>query len=146
MERFEILLVEDSPLDAELAMTGLKRGNPANRVTWVKDGQQAFDYLFREGDYAGREGDLPRLIVLDLMMPRVDGIEVLRRIKSDERTRHIPVVVMTSSEEQADVAKTYDLGVNSYIVKPLDFAQFANVTRNAALYWRLFNRPAPKVD
>src|SRR5688572_20923702 len=127
MERFEILLIEDSPLDAELAMTGLKRGHAANHVTWVKDGQQALDYLFREGDYAGRENILPHLVMLDLKMPKVEGIEVLKRIKSDERTRHIPVVVMTSSEEESDVAKTYDLGVNSYIVKPLDFAQYAQM-------------------
>ena len=144
MERFEILLIEDSPLDAELAMTGLKRGDAANHVTWVKDGQQALDYLFREGNYAGREDIPPQLVLLDLKMPNVEGIEVLRRIRADPRTRHIPVVVMTSSEEQSDVAKTYDLGVNSYVVKPLDFAQYAHMSRNAGLYWHLFNRARPK--
>jgi CheY-like chemotaxis protein len=144
MDRFEILLVEDSPLDAELAMTGLKRGHVATHVTWVKDGQQALDYLFREGDYADREDIPPQLVLLDLKMPNVEGIEVLRQIKSDERTRHIPVVVMTSSEEESDVAKTYDLGVNSYLIKPLDFAQFAHMSRNAGLYWLLFNRAPPK--
>ena len=144
MDQVEILLIEDSPLDAELAMTGLTRSNVATRVTWVKDGQQALDYLFREGDYAAREDVPPRLVMLDLKMPKIDGIEVLKRMKSDERTRHIPVVVMTSSEEQSDVVKTYDLGVNSYVVKPLDFAQFTDVSRNAALYWLLFNRPPPK--
>jgi two-component system, response regulator len=146
MDRFEILLIEDSPLDAELAMTGLRRGNAANHVTWVKDGQQAIDFLFRQGDYAQREDVSPGLIVLDLQMPKVGGIDVLKRIRSDERTRHIPVVVMTSSEEQSDLAKTYDLGANSYVVKPLDFAQFADVARNAGLYWLLFNRPAPKKE
>ena len=140
MQKFEILLVEDSPLDAELAMTGLKRGYAGNHVTWLKDGQQALDYLFREGEYADREGDLPHLILLDLQMPRVGGIDVLRRIKSDERTRHVPVVIMTSSEEESDLAKTYDLGTNSYIVKPMDFAQFANMSRNTGLYWLAFNR------
>ena len=144
MDRFGILLVEDSPLDAELALAGLKRGGIGDSVTWIKDGEEALDYLFREGKYSERQDDLPRLVILDLKMPRVDGIEVLRRLKSDARTRHIPVVVMTSSEEQNDVAKTYDLGVNSYLVKPLDFAQFANMSRNAGLYWLVFNRAPPR--
>ena len=143
MDRFEILLIEDSPLDAELAIAGLKRGGIGDSVTWIKDGQEALDYLFGEGKYSDRGEILPRLIMLDLKMPKVDGIEVLKRIKSDERTRHIPVVVMTSSDEQSDVAKTYDLGVNSYVVKPLDFAQFANMSRNAGLYWLVFNRAPP---
>ena len=143
MDQSEILLIEDSPLDAELALAGLKRGGIGDRVTWIKDGQEALDYLFREGNYSEREDILPRLIMLDLKMPKVDGIEVLRRIKSDARTRHIPVVVMTSSDEQSDVMQTYDLGVNSYLVKPLDFAQFANMSRNAGLYWLVFNRVPP---
>ena len=124
-EQIEILLVEDSPLDAELTISGLQSGKLANHITWVKDGQQALDYLFRQGEYAGREDIAPRLVLLDLKMPRVDGIEVLKQIKSDERTRRIPVVVMTSSDEQSDVAKTYDLGANSYVVKPLDFNALA---------------------
>lgn len=146
MEQFEqidILLVEDNPLDAELTMTALKGDKVANHITWVKDGQQALDYIFREGEFAQREDVPPRLVLLDLKMPRVGGIEVLKAIKSDERTRRIPVVVMTSSDEESDVAKTYDLGVNSYVVKPLDFNAFADVTRQAGYYWLAINRPMP---
>jgi CheY-like chemotaxis protein len=142
-EQIEILLVEDNPLDAELTMSGLQGGKVANHITWVKDGQQALDYLFRQGEYAGREDIAPRLVLLDLKMPRVDGIEVLKQIKSDERTRRIPVVVMTSSDEQSDVAKTYDLGANSYVVKPLDFSALADVTRQAGYYWLAINRSMP---
>ncbi|HYH42291.1 MAG TPA: response regulator [Burkholderiales bacterium] len=139
-EEIEILLVEDNPLDAELTMTALKGGKVANNVTWVKDGAQALEYMFRTGEFADRADVPPRLVLLDLKMPRVNGIEVLKAIKSDERTRRIPVVVMTSSEEESDIAKTYDLGVNSYIVKPLDFNAFADVTRQAGFYWLAINR------
>ena len=142
-EQIEILLVEDNPLDAELTMTALKGDKVANHITWVKDGQQALDYMFREGEFAQREDVPPRLVLLDLKMPKVGGIEVLKAIKSDERTRRIPVVVMTSSDEESDVAKTYDLGVNSYVVKPLDFNAFADVTRQAGFYWLAINRPMP---
>src|SRR5512135_3065947 len=120
MEQVDILLVEDNALDAELTMRGLKEEKLANRITWVKDGEQALDYIFRRGPYAGRDDAGPRLILLDLKMPRVDGIEVLRAIKSDESTRRIPVVMMTSSREESDMIKSYDLGVNSYVIKPLD--------------------------
>jgi len=139
-EQIEILLVEDNPLDAELTMTALKGGKVANSITWVKDGAEALDWIFRQGEYAGRGDVQPRLILLDLKMPKVNGIEVLKSIKSDDRTRRIPVVVMTSSEEESDVAKTYDLGVNSYVVKPLDFNALADVTRQAGYYWLAINR------
>ena len=138
-ERY-ILLVEDNALDAELTISGLKEGNLANQITWVKDGQQALDYLFREGDYSDRANMPPRLVLLDLKMPKVDGIDVLRLIKSDPRTRSIPVVVMTSSEEESDIAKSYELGVNSYVVKPLNFTMLADVTRKAGFYWLAINR------
>ena len=143
-EEVEILLVEDNKLDAELSLRALKNGGLANKVLWVKDGQQALDYLFRLGDYSGRSDTVPRLVLLDLKMPRVDGIEVLRAIKNDERTRRVPVVVMTSSQEEKDVAQTYELGVNSYVVKPVDFNAFADIARQSGYYWLAINRtPTP---
>ena len=141
-EQVEILLVEDSALDAELTMTALSGGNLANRITWVKDGEEALDYLFRRGAYADRAPALPRLVLLDLKMPKVSGLEVLREIKGSEQLKHIPVVVMTSSDEESDVASTYALGVNSYVVKPVDFNAFADVTRQAGFYWLAINRSA----
>ena len=143
-EEVEILLVEDNKLDAELTLRALKNGGLANNVLWVKDGQQALDYLFRHGDYAGRSDTVPRLVLLDLKMPRVDGIEVLRAIKAEQRTRTIPVVVMTSSQEEKDVAHSYELGVNSYVVKPVDFSAFADIARQSGYYWLAINRtPTP---
>lgn len=139
-EQVEILLVEDSPLDAELTMTALSGRNVANHVTWVKDGEAALDYLFCRGVYAGRADIRPRLVLLDLKMPKVSGIEVLRVIKADQRMKCIPVVVMTSSDEESDVAEAYALGVNSYVVKPVDFNAFADVTRQAGFYWLAINR------
>lgn len=139
-EQIEILLVEDSPLDAELTMTALAGGNVANHVTWVKDGEAALDYLFCRGAYAGRADIHPRLVLLDLKMPKVSGIEVLRAIKADEKMKGIPVVVMTSSDEESDVTEAYALGVNSYVVKPVDFNAFADVTRQAGFYWLAINR------
>jgi two-component system response regulator len=145
MEQFEqigILLVEDNPLDAELSMNALRGDRVANDITWVRDGEEALDYLFRRGRYADREDVQPRLVLLDLKMPKVNGIEVLRAIKADERLKRIPVVVMTSSQEECDLAMTYDLGVNSYVVKPLDFNTFAEITRHAGYYWLAINRSA----
>src|SRR5258706_1012743 len=143
-EQIEILLVEDNPLDAELTMRGLKDEKLANNITWVKDGQQALDYIFRQGAYAERENFRPRLILLDLKMPRVDGIEVLRAIRADESTKRIPVVIMTSSQEESDVVSSYDLGVNSYIVKPIDFSSLTEIARRAGFYWLAVNRPAQR--
>ena len=143
-EQVEILLVEDNPLDAELTIRALKNGGLANKLLWVKDGQQALDYLFRQGEYTQRDENLPRLVLLDLKMPRVDGIEVLKAIKADEKIRRIPVVVMTSSQEERDVAQSYDLGVNSYVVKPVDFNALAEFARQAGYYWLAINRvPSP---
>ena len=145
MEEFEdidILLVEDNPLDAELTMRGLRSQKVANTITWLKDGAEALDYVFRRNAYAGRTDKGPRLILLDLKMPRVGGIEVTRALKSDERTKRIPIVIMTSSKEEGDIANSYDLGANSYIVKPLDFASLAEVARQAGYYWLAINRVA----
>jgi two-component system, response regulator len=139
-EQVEILLVDDNALDAELAMRGLKEHNLANNVVWVKDGEQALDYVYRRGEFAGRAGSGPRLILLDLKMPKIDGIEVTRALKADETTRHIPIVIMTSSEEEKDITESYKLGVNSYIVKPLDFDALAEVASRAGYYWLAINR------
>ncbi len=139
-EQVEILLVDDNPLDAELAMRGLEGHNLANKLVWVKDGEQALDYVYRRGEFEGRTGGGPRLILLDLKMPKVDGIEVTRVLKSDEKTRHIPIVIMTSSEEEKDITESYSLGANSYIVKPLDFNALADVASRAGYYWLAINR------
>jgi CheY-like chemotaxis protein len=142
-EQVEILLVEDNALDAELTMRALKKGGLANKLLWLKDGQQALDYLFRRGPYEQRDDTLPRLVLLDLKMPRVDGIEVLRAIKADERARRMPVVIMTSSQEEKDVAQSYELGVNSYVVKPVEFGAFADLAHQAGYYWLAINRTPP---
>ena len=139
-EQVEILLVEDNEHDAELTMRALKKAGLANKLLWVKDGEQALDYLFRRGAFAGRDEVSPRMVLLDLKMPRVDGIEVLKAVKADEKTRRIPIIVMTSSQEEKDVAQTYDLGVNSYVVKPVDFAAVAELVRQAGYYWLAINR------
>jgi len=136
----EILLVEDSAADARLTMRALGQQNIANRVTWLKDGAEALDFIFCRGTYAGQREQMPKLILLDLKLPKVDGIEVLRQIKADGRTRSIPVVMLTSSAEENDMVKSYRLGVNSYIVKPVDFARFSEVVARAGLYWMVVNR------
>jgi two-component system response regulator len=141
VEQIEIVLVEDNPLDAELTLRGLQEQKLANKIVWLHDGQQALDYFFRQGEYADRGGSMPRLVLLDLKMPRVDGIEVLRKLKADETTRRIPIVVMTSSQEESDIAMSYNLGVNSYVVKPIDFDSLAALARNAGFYWLAINRP-----
>lgn len=141
----EILLVEDNPTDAELAMLALKERNLANKLVWVKDGAEALDFLFATGAYASRSIENgPKVVLLDLRLPKVDGLEVLRRIKSDERTKHIPVAVVTSSKEDRDVIASYNLGVNSYISKPVDFDEFTRVVSELGYYWLLINRPPVK--
>ncbi|MDZ4402455.1 response regulator [Prosthecobacter sp.] len=142
----EILLVEDSPEDLELTCRALKNANLGNHIHIARDGAEALDFIFCEGPYAERRiEDTPKLILLDLKLPKVDGLEVLQRIKSDPRTKHIPVVVLTSSKEQADIVKSYALGVNSYIVKPVNFEGFSAAVQELGMYWLLLNQP-PKLE
>jgi len=138
----EILLVEDNPTDAELTMAALKENNLANNLVWVKDGAEALDFLFATGAYAGRKIENgPKVVLLDLRLPKVNGMEVLRRLKADARTKRIPVVVLTSSTVDRDMAECYDLGVNSYISKPVEFDAFVKVVSELGLYWLLINQP-----
>lgn len=142
MKEVEILLIEDNPTDAELAIHALKQNNLTNNLVWVKDGAEALDLIFSTGTY--RENPIttgPKVILLDLRLPKVDGIEVLRRLKSDARTRIIPVVVLTSSKEDRDIAESYNLGVNSYISKPVEFEEFVKVVSELGMYWLLMNHP-----
>ena len=140
----EILLVEDNPNDEMFALHAFKGQNLANNIYVVRDGAEALEYIFCTGAYAHRSIENPKVILLDLKLPLVDGIEVLRQIRSDPRTRLIPVVVLTSSAEERDIIETYQLGVNSYIVKPVDFEQFNEVAKHLGYYWLLLNRqPAP---
>lgn len=142
----EILLVEDSPEDLELTRRALKNANLSNHIQIARDGAEALDFIFCEGPHAARRiEDTPKLILLDLKLPKVDGLEVLQRIKGDPRTKHIPVVVLTSSKEQTDVVKSYSLGVNSYIVKPVNFESFSRAVQELGIYWLLLNHP-PKLD
>ena len=134
-----ILLVEDNPDDVELTLHALKKNKIVNPVKIVRDGQEALDYLYHKGKYESKDYDLPNVILLDLKLPKVDGIEVLQRIKSDRRTKLIPVVVLTSSKEESDLLRSYDLGVNSYIRKPVDFDQFVETVRQIGFYWMLIN-------
>ena len=141
-EPVEILLVEDSPHDVELTLHALRRSNVTNHIEVARDGAEALEFIFATGAHADRDiNNGPKVILLDLKLPKVDGLEVLRRIKSDQRTKNLPVVVLTSSRESRDVADAYALGVNSYIVKPVDFEQFADAVRELGLYWLLLNEP-----
>jgi len=140
-DQVEILLVEDNPRDAEMTMRALRKINFLNKVHWVKDGEEALNYLLRTGEYADRTASkAPKLVLLDIKMPKVDGIEVLRRVKAEYDMKGIPIVVMTSSNEERDVVESYLLGVNSYIVKPVDFASFVEKVAKIGLYWILTNR------
>ena len=136
----EILLAEDNAIDAEMTLRALQKHHLANKVHWVRDGAEALDYLFASGAYAGRDISLPKLVLLDIKMPKVDGIDVLKRLRGDDRTRLIPVVVMTSSTQDKDIIESYRLGVNSYVVKPLQFGAFAETIGSVGFYWVLTNR------
>jgi two-component system, response regulator len=138
----EILLIEDNMNDAELTIRALKKKKLANNLVHLKDGAEALDFIFAKGEYADRDiMSTPKVILLDLKMPRIDGIEVLQKIRADERTQKIPVVVLTSSKEDPDVDRCYRLGVNSYIVKPVDFDNFLEAVSQLGLYWLLLNHP-----
>ncbi len=140
----EILLVEDNPTDAELTLRAFKARNFANQVFVARDGAEALDFFFGDGSHPLRNiGVVPKVVLLDLKLPKVDGLEVLRRLKADERTRTIPVVILTSSREEPDIAAAYRLGANSYIVKPVDFEAFARAVSEVGLYWLLLNE-APR--
>ena len=139
-QHVEILLAEDSAADAEMTMRTLKKRGIANRVVWVKDGVEAIEYLFSQGAWADRPDGYPRLVLLDLKMPRMDGLQVLQRMKSDARTQTIPVVMMTSSREEGDLFASYKLGVNSFVVKPVDFDSFAETVAEVGMYWMITNQ------
>ena len=139
LEAVEILLVEDSDADAVMTIRALKKYNLSNRLTRVRDGTEALDFIFCTGTFSGRPSGNPKMILLDIRMPKMDGIEVLRRLKADERTKVIPVVMLTSSAEDVDIAESYKLGVNSYLVKPVAFDRFVDVVAQAGLYWAVLN-------
>jgi len=142
MKEVEILLVEDNPNDAELAIRALKNNNLANKLLWVKDGAEALDFIFAKGDYSHRNVvNGPKVILLDLRLPKVDGMEVLQQIKNDERTKSIPVVILTSSKEDRDIVESYKLGANSFISKPVEFETFAKTVSDLGFYWLLVNQP-----
>ena len=138
-----ILMVEDDPKDVELTLTALEEYNLVNEVVTVRDGQEALDYLYCQGQFRARPRDNPAVILLDLKLPKVDGLEVLNRIKSDERLKMIPVVVLTSSREERDMMRSYQLGVNAYVVKPVDFHEFVNAVRELGVFWAVINQPPP---
>ncbi len=145
MENRTILLVEDNPKDEALTLRALKKCNLANEIVVTRDGAEALDYLFATGDYTGRDvGDLPAVVLLDLKLPKIDGLEVLRRIRSNERTRLLPVVVLTSSDEEKDIIAGYELGANSYVRKPVVFSDFGMAIAELGRYWLNINEPPHK--
>lgn len=139
-----ILLVEDNPDDAELTLRAFRKSNIANEIVVARDGQEALDALFGDGAFGPDTGELPEIVLLDLKLPRVDGIEVLRRIREEPRTHLLPVVVLTSSDEESDLMTSYELGANSYVRKPVDFAEFMEAARVLGLYWLVLNRSLKK--
>jgi CheY-like chemotaxis protein len=145
MEQKYILLVEDNPDDVELTLLAFKKYNIKNDLVVIQNGAEALDYLFAEGAYAGRDlSNVPTVILLDLKLPKIDGLEVLRRIRADERTKLLPVVILTSSKEEQDLINGYKFGANSYVRKPIDFAQFTEAARQLGLYWMILNEPPPR--
>jgi CheY-like chemotaxis protein len=143
MKLKRILLVEDNPNDAELTMEALSEHNLANEVDRASDGAEALDYLYQRGSFAGREDGNLAVILLDLKLPKVDGLEVLRTIKSDEKLKYIPVVVLTSSREESDLVESYRLGVNAYVVKPVNFTEFITAVKEVGAFWAIINEPPP---
>jgi len=144
MEKKAILLVEDNPKDEALTLRALRKNNIANEVVVTRDGVEALDYLFATGSYSGRDlRELPQVVLLDLKLPKVDGLQVLQAIRADQRTRRLPVVIFTSSSEEEDLIKSYNLGANSYVRKPVDFEHFLEATRQLGLYWLVLNEIAP---
>ncbi len=142
--KVEILLVEDNPHEAELTIRSLKKQNLSNRLLHIDDGEEALDFIFSKGKYADNTVPFaPKLVLLDLKLPKVSGLEILRQMKADERTREIPVVILTSSKEESDIIEGYKLGVNSYIVKPVNFESFSNAVTELGLYWVLLNQSKP---
>jgi CheY-like chemotaxis protein len=138
-----ILIVEDDPNDLELTLTALGEYNLANEVVVTRDGQEALDYLYSRGEFHSRPNDNPAVVLLDLKLPRIDGLEVLQQVKADERLRTIPVVVLTSSHEEKDKVRSYKLGVNAYVVKPVDFHEFVNAVKELGIFWAVINEPPP---
>ncbi len=139
-----ILLVEDNPDDADLTVRAFRKANISNEVVVARDGVEALDYLFGTGVHAGKRNDLPQVVLLDLKLPRVDGMEVLQRIRADPRTRFLPVVILTSSREEQDLVRSYELGVSSYVRKPVDFKEFMDAARQLGLYWLVLNLAPPR--
>jgi DNA-binding response OmpR family regulator len=138
-----ILLVEDDPMDVELTMTALGEYNLSNEVVLARDGEEALDYLYSRGKYQQRGGENPAVLLLDLKLPKVDGLEVLKTVKSDDKFKMIPVVILTSSREEKDMVASYELGVNAYVVKPVDFHEFVNAIKELGIFWALINEPPP---
>jgi DNA-binding response OmpR family regulator len=138
-----ILMVEDDPRDVELTLTALADYNLTNEVVVIHDGAEALDYLYRRGNFKARDNDNPAVLLLDLKLPKVDGLEVLQQIKSDETLKMIPVVVLTSSREERDMVASYKLGVNAYVVKPVDFHEFVNAIKELGMFWAIVNEPPP---
>ncbi len=145
MDRTTILLIEDDPDDVELTLHAFQKNHMANEIVVASDGAEGLDYLFGTGKYAGRDaGEPPALILLDLQLPKIGGLEVLRKVREDERTKRIPVVILTSSDEEEDIVNGYDRGANSYLRKPVDFTEFMNSVKQLEVYWMVLNTPPPK--